>query len=111
MVSKMPPMRPSQFSALKVLNPLHDQEEHGEDDDRQADVQHVEHGNPPGHTGNDVPVEPPLTWKDVVPYAIHAARGAVLTRPMRARRKRGRTPRACGPAADGRAVRGVAGRR
>jgi len=41
----MPPIRPIQFSALKALNPLHDEDEHGEDDDRQADVKKVLHGD------------------------------------------------------------------
>jgi hypothetical protein len=36
-------MRPIQFSTLKVLNPLKDQGEDGEDDYRQADVQQVRH--------------------------------------------------------------------
>jgi hypothetical protein len=41
----MPPIRPIQFSALKALDPLQDEEEHGEDDDRQRDVKHVRHGD------------------------------------------------------------------
>ena len=32
------------FSALKALDPLDEQEERGEHDDRQADVDEVEHG-------------------------------------------------------------------
>jgi hypothetical protein len=43
-VSKKPPIRPIQFSALKVLNPLHDEDEYGEDDDRHADAKQVQHG-------------------------------------------------------------------
>jgi hypothetical protein len=39
----MPPIRPIQFSALNALDPLQDEEEHGEDDDRQRDVKHVRH--------------------------------------------------------------------
>jgi hypothetical protein len=35
----MPPIRPIQFSALKALDPLQDEKEHGEDDERQADVE------------------------------------------------------------------------
>jgi hypothetical protein len=38
-------IRPIQFSALKVLDPLDDEEEHGEDDDRQADVEQIRHHN------------------------------------------------------------------
>jgi hypothetical protein len=41
----MPPIRPIQFSALKALDPLQDEEEHGEDDDGQDDVKQVRHGD------------------------------------------------------------------
>lgn len=44
MVSTMPAIRPSQFSALKTLDPLDQEDEDGEDDDRQADIQQVVHG-------------------------------------------------------------------
>ena len=44
MVSRMPTIRPIQFSALKALNPLHEEEERGENDDRQPDIDEVEHG-------------------------------------------------------------------
>jgi hypothetical protein len=37
----MPPIRPIQFSALKALDPLQDEEEHGEDDDCQDDIEPV----------------------------------------------------------------------
>jgi hypothetical protein len=37
----MPPIRPIQFSALKALDPLQDEEEHAEDDDRQDDKYHT----------------------------------------------------------------------
>jgi hypothetical protein len=40
----MAAIRPTQFSALKVLDPLDDEEEHGENDDRDADDQQVIHG-------------------------------------------------------------------
>jgi hypothetical protein len=40
----MPTMRPMMFSALKALDPLDEEEERGEHDDRQADVNEVEHG-------------------------------------------------------------------
>jgi hypothetical protein len=39
----MAAIRPTQFSALKVLDPLDDEEEHGENDDRYADDQQVVH--------------------------------------------------------------------
>jgi hypothetical protein len=41
----MPPIKPIQFSALKALDPLQDEEEHGEYDDRQRDVKQVRHGD------------------------------------------------------------------
>jgi hypothetical protein len=44
MVSAMPTIRPSQFSALKALDPLDQEDEDGEDDDGQADIQQVVHG-------------------------------------------------------------------
>jgi len=44
-VRAMPAIRPIQFSALKVLDPPDDEEEHGEDDDRQADVEQIRHHN------------------------------------------------------------------
>jgi hypothetical protein len=37
MVSTMADIRPTQFSALNSLDPLEDQEQHGEDGDRYAD--------------------------------------------------------------------------
>src|SRR6266702_1045546 len=40
----MPPIRPIQLSALKTLDPLHQEVEHGKHHDRQVDVQQVEHG-------------------------------------------------------------------
>jgi hypothetical protein len=44
MVSTTPTMRPMMFSALKALDPLDEEEERGEHDDRQPDVDEVEHG-------------------------------------------------------------------
>jgi hypothetical protein len=44
MVSRTAAIRPIQFSALKVLDPLDEKEERGEDDDRQADAEQVRHG-------------------------------------------------------------------
>src|SRR5215510_7045050 len=40
----MPPIRPIQFSALKTLDPLDQQPQRGEDDNDQADIEHVGHG-------------------------------------------------------------------
>jgi hypothetical protein len=44
-VSAMAVIRPTQFSALKVLNRLHEEEERGEDDDGHANDQQVIHGS------------------------------------------------------------------
>jgi hypothetical protein len=45
MVSSTPPISPIQFSALKGLDPLQDEEQHGEDDDRQAEEKQVPQGD------------------------------------------------------------------
>jgi len=37
-------MRPMMFSALKALDPLHEEEERGENHDGQPDIDEVEHG-------------------------------------------------------------------
>jgi len=42
----MAAIRPTQFSALKLLDPLDQQEEQGEDDDRYGHVKQVVHGAP-----------------------------------------------------------------
>src|SRR5450631_1050635 len=44
MVRMMAVIRPTQFSALKLLDPLDQQEEQGEDDDRYGHVKQVVHG-------------------------------------------------------------------
>jgi hypothetical protein len=38
-------IKPTQFSALNVFDPLDEEEEQGEDDDRHADVQQIPHHN------------------------------------------------------------------
>jgi hypothetical protein len=40
----MPAMSPSQLSALKTLDPLHQEEKGRENNDRQPDVEQVGHG-------------------------------------------------------------------
>jgi hypothetical protein len=45
MVMMMAAIRPTQFSALKVLDHLHEDEERGEDDDGHANDQQVIHGS------------------------------------------------------------------
>jgi hypothetical protein len=42
-VSKTPPISPIQFSALKALDPLHEEPQHGEGDYGQADIEKVLH--------------------------------------------------------------------
>lgn len=39
-----PTIRPIRFSALKTLDPLHEEEERSENHDRQPDIDEVEHG-------------------------------------------------------------------
>ena len=46
MVSRTPTIRPSQLLALKVLNPLYEEDEQREDEDRQAYVEQVVHRYP-----------------------------------------------------------------
>jgi hypothetical protein len=41
----MAAIKPTQFSALKVLDRLHEEEERGEDDDGHANDQQVIHGS------------------------------------------------------------------
>jgi hypothetical protein len=53
MVSRIEAIRPTQFSALKVLDPLDEKEERGEDDDRQADTEQVRHGGSLGCAVDD----------------------------------------------------------
>jgi hypothetical protein len=60
-------MRPIQFSALKVLNPLDDEDEHGEDDDRQADVKQIRHHK--------------LLWKGMCTDLIKALVSGGVSRP------------------------------
>jgi hypothetical protein len=85
MVMMMAEIRPTQFSALKVLDHLHEEEERGEDDDGHADDEQVIHGNsyaaerlaPDGM----VPGEPPdgiikalISAVNCRPHGSHAAR-------------------------------------
>ena len=42
-MTMMPAIRPIRFSALKTLDPLHEEEERSENHDRQPDVDEVEH--------------------------------------------------------------------
>jgi hypothetical protein len=45
MVSSTPPIKPSQLSTLKALDPLDQKPERGEDDNRQTDVEKILHGS------------------------------------------------------------------
>src|SRR6266849_1107033 len=84
----MPPIRPIQFSALKTLNPLHDEVEHGKHHDRQADVRQVEHGALLGllRLMSLVASEPRWAGERPGPCATHAGPRQSLTRSMRPRR-------------------------
>jgi hypothetical protein len=48
MVSRIPAIRPSQLSALKVLDPLDQEDEQRENDDREAHVQQIVHRHSSG---------------------------------------------------------------
>src|SRR5580704_3522984 len=92
MVRMMPAIRPIRFSALKALHSLHQEEERGEDDDRQADVEHVQHWGPPRRHVVRRPVEPGLTCCEDAPCTFHAAGAGVLTGSMRGRGNAGPRP-------------------
>src|SRR6516225_10880067 len=92
----MPPIRPIQLSALKALDPLHQEPERGEDDDDQADIEHVGHGpssdcrNPgatPGHPG-DYAVLPGERATLKGPCGTHAGRARNPNRTHAARAAR-----------------------
>ena len=92
MVSRTPPIRPSQLLTLKALDPLDQQPERGEDDDGQADEQKVEHGVLLGFGGLrrtpmalDDPSECPGTGNEPPLCGTHAGARRFLTRPMRQR--------------------------
>src|SRR5579875_534649 len=90
MVSRTPPIRPIQFSALKSLDPLQNEVEHAEHHDGQADIDHVGHGSPPRETSawppvcrpdtSEIPGKRPTRSR---PCAFHAAPWRPLTEPMR----------------------------
>ena len=73
----MAAIRPTQFSALKVLNHLHEEEERGEDDDGHADDEQVIHGL----------IKALISAVNCLPHGSHAATSAFLTDPMRAARQ------------------------
>ena len=45
MVSRTPPIKPSQLLTLKALDPLDQKPECGEDDNHQADIEKILHGS------------------------------------------------------------------
>ena len=55
MVSRTPPIRPSQLLTLKALDPLGQKPERREDDNRQADVEKILHGSSWGFGGMIAP--------------------------------------------------------
>jgi hypothetical protein len=86
----MAAIRPTQFSALKVLDPLDDEEEHGENDDRYADDQKVVHGfsqdlNTSG-TGPDGLIKALVRARNCGPHSSYAGACGFLTNSMHGRR-------------------------
>ena len=45
MVSRTPPIKPSQLLTLKALDPLDQKPERGEDNNHQADIEKILHGS------------------------------------------------------------------
>jgi hypothetical protein len=81
MVSRTPPIRPSQLLTLKALDPLDQQPESGEDDDGQADVDEVEHGSSLGFGGLGAP-----RWHSMTSVnSPEPDMSRLLAAPMRAR--------------------------
>src|SRR5215472_17197581 len=87
----MPPIRPIQFSALKALDPLHQQPQRGEDDDRQADIQQVGHGPSSDCHTPDATLLTRMTMQSYLgkmpfsmgPCGIYTGRPGSLTEPTR----------------------------
>src|ERR1700761_530103 len=84
-------IRPTQFSALKPLNPLDQQEQQSEDDDRHGHVEHVGHGHSSvGSTRTELvfspgtAMEPRPDAPKAGPNATYATAPRFLTETMRA---------------------------
>src|SRR5260370_12203471 len=92
MVSTTPPIRPIQFSALKALDPLHQQPEEAEHEYGQADIGQVFHWSLQGSRNRPespclrprLPVIPAEKLSAACPCAFQAAGLRALTQPMRA---------------------------
>src|SRR5260370_10814052 len=82
----MPAMRPSQLSALKVLDPPDDQGEHREDDDSERYVQQIRHGATPWWLRLSDLAKPQFRALSSGPCSPYAGSGEFLTMPMRASR-------------------------
>src|SRR5262249_12362319 len=91
-VSRTPPIRPIQFSALKALDPLDEQPQHRKGDNGQADIEKVLHGSllglpDPGRCALDsgVTMQSYLGGIPVSsgPCGTHAGGRETLTEPMR----------------------------
>ena len=88
-MSAMDAIRPTQFSALKVLNPPDDEEEHGENDDRYADDQKVVHGdsqdlNQARDASRDGLIKALASRENCGPCRSHTRSRGFLTEPMHA---------------------------
>jgi hypothetical protein len=57
---------------LKVLDPLHDEGEHGEDDDRQADVQQILHRHSSAVLGQNDVIKALKRLQNARPDGFHA---------------------------------------
>ena len=83
-------MRPIRFSALKTLDPLHEEEERSENYDRQPDIDEVEHGALLGfpevivrlYAGADGLSQAPRNKEKSGPSGTHARPRRFLTEPM-----------------------------
>jgi hypothetical protein len=83
MVRRTAAIRPIQFSALKVLDHPHEEEERGEDHDGDADDEQIVHGF----------IKALISAINCLPHGSHAAPPVFLTDPMRAARQARRTAR------------------
>jgi hypothetical protein len=90
MVTMTPAIRPIRFSALKALDPLHKEEQRGENHDRQPDIDEVEHGALLGfpevtvrpYAGADGLSQASGNGEKSGPNGTHAGRSRFLTEPM-----------------------------
>src|SRR5215469_410342 len=82
MASRIPTIRPIQLSALKALDPLHQEDEQREDQNCQADVEQIGHRTLLRCFACPT-IETPRRSGNRVPHGTHAAAARFLTNPMR----------------------------